>query len=84
MEAHLQNLKSQLQEPSFAKEQTNQNRHEMTTNEHDIKEGRNANSGLASFWPTMVNSSTVFKFSFSAGQTVLIPEFPNERKASDR
>ena len=39
------------------------------------------NSGFASCGVTVVNSSAVFQFNFSAGLTVLCPEIPHERKA---
>ncbi|KEO72225.1 hypothetical protein [Anditalea andensis] len=43
-----------------------------------------ANSGFASCGVTVVNSSAVFQFNFSAGLTVLCPEFPHERQAPKR
>lgn len=43
-----------------------------------------ANSGFASCGVTVVNSSAVFQFNFSAGLTVLCPENPHERKAANR
>ncbi|MFQ3578859.1 MAG: hypothetical protein SNJ71_01800 [Bacteroidales bacterium] len=43
-----------------------------------------ANSGFASCGVTVVNSSAVFQFNFSAGLTVLCPEIPHERKAAKR
>jgi hypothetical protein len=43
-----------------------------------------ANSGFASCGVTVVNSSVVFQFNFSAGLTVLCPEIPHERKAAKR
>ena len=42
------------------------------------------NSGFASCGVTVVNSSAVFQFNFSAGLTVLCPEIPHERKAANR
>lgn len=42
------------------------------------------NSGFASCVVTVVNSSAVFQFNFSAGLTVLCPENPHERKAAKR
>lgn len=42
------------------------------------------NSGFASCGVTVVNSSAVFQFNFSAGLTVLCPEIPHERKAAKR
>ena len=42
------------------------------------------NSGFASCGVTVVNSSAVFQFNFSAGLTVLCPEFPHKRKSSNR
>ncbi|MBD3724453.1 MAG: hypothetical protein IE891_06650, partial [Flavobacteriaceae bacterium] len=41
-----------------------------------------ANSGFASCGVTVVNSSVVFQFNFSAGLTVLCPEIPHERQAA--
>lgn len=43
-----------------------------------------ANSGFASCGVTVVNSSAVFQFNFSAGLTVLCPEIPHERQAPNR
>jgi hypothetical protein len=43
-----------------------------------------ANMRLASCGVTVVNSSAVFQFNFSAGLTVLCPEIPHERKAAER
>jgi len=42
------------------------------------------NSGFASCGVTVVSSSAVFQFNFSAGLTVLCPEIPHERKAAKR
>jgi hypothetical protein len=42
------------------------------------------NSGFASCGVTVVNSSVVFQFNFSAQLTVLCPEIPHERKAAKR
>jgi hypothetical protein len=48
--AHLQffqTAQSQAKNSKRATKPTHQNRHEMTTNKHDRKEGRSANSGFA-------------------------------------
>ena len=42
------------------------------------------NSGFASCGVTVVNSSAVFQFNFSAGLTVLCPKIPHERQAQKR
>ena len=62
---------------------TQQNRHEMTTNKHDRKEGRSANIGFAKwrvkcFYDSLVQgSSSVFQLKFCA-------ENPPLRKAENR
>ena len=56
----------------------------MTTKNHDRKEGRSANTRLASCGVMYFNSSVVFQINFSAGLTVLCPEIPHERQAQNR
>ena len=56
----------------------------MDRQQHDRKEARTGNMGLASCGVTCLNSSVVFQINFSTGLTVLCPEIPHERQAQKR
>ena len=56
----------------------------MDRQQHDRKEARTGNMGLASCGVKCLNSSSVFQINFSAGLTVLCPEIPHERQAQKR
>ncbi len=56
----------------------------MDRQQHDRKEARTGNMGLASCGVKCLNSSVVFQINFSAGLTVLCPEIPHERQAQKR
>jgi len=84
--AHLQNRTSPTLKPSFAKEPPSQRtKHcNMERQQHDRKEARTGNMGLASCGVKCLNSSAVFQINLSAGLTVLCPEIPHERQAQKR
>jgi len=56
----------------------------MDRQQHDRKEARTGNMGLASCGVKCLYSSSVFQINFSAGLTVLCPEIPHERQAQKR
>ena len=84
--AHLQFFQTHIAKQKTAKEPPSQRtkKTQMTTNKDDKKEGRSANTRLASCGVTWVNSSSFFQLGFSAGLTVLCSEIPHERQAWER
>jgi hypothetical protein len=69
---------------------THQNRHEMTTNKYDRKEGRRHNIGFAKSWISCFYESEVLNSSFpeKSGQVVHLMKFsaknPRLRKVAKR
>jgi len=56
----------------------------MDRQQHERKEARTGNMGLASCGVKCLNSSAFFQINFRAGLTVLCPENPHERQAQNR